>query len=153
MKYIATILVVVVILGLVYFVFMPLVEPKEPRQIFKARGEVDNLAGTVFTLIDNEHIKPLLDGKSGNFQMPNDQVFKALSAQSKLLVDRIDTKWVKLQRFTDPWDHDYLFLLESRTNTQQKSVWALKVRSLGPNGIDEKGKGDDITSRTFESEP
>jgi hypothetical protein len=153
MKYAATMLAAAALFGLVWFMFMPLVEPKAPRQKFKAQGEVDNLAGTVFTLIDGKQIRPLLDGKSGSFQVANGQMFEALSAWNNSSVNRIDTEWAKLHRFTDPWGHDYLFLFESRTNKQKSPGWAVKVRSIGPNGIDEQGKGDDLTSRTFESVP
>ena len=39
----------------------------------------------------------------------------------------------------DPWQHDYVY--------EVGGPKGYKLRSMGPNGVDDKGGGDDVTGR------
>ena len=95
------------------------------------------------------NLSHIMDGPG---KLKNERLFELFSMSSNDIIKRPGTEWERLHRFTDPWGHDYIFLLEPVTNSAGKMKHQLKVRSVGSNGVDENGKGDDITGRGIELE-
>jgi hypothetical protein len=129
--------------------FQPFVEPTKPRMRFKAQGEIDALEFSMITFATHTNFAGVLED---NNRLNNDRLFAIFQAWTNAITARSGTDWQQSHCFTDPWKHPYIFLLEPVAG-KSSAVHRLKVRSIGPNGRDEDGKGDDITGRGVLLEP
>jgi hypothetical protein len=129
-----------------YEVFMgPLVEPKAARRKIDAERQVESLEQAISSVAYRSNdLSQLLVGRD---QLDNEGVFKLIATSRSKIVEFLHPEWTRKGRFTDPWGHDYLLFLQKATNTERQIVWTIRVRSVGPDGVDQNGQGDDITSR------
>jgi hypothetical protein len=143
-------MIVAVGAAIVYFAFFGVIgEPIAPRNIIKAKGDVQVLE--LFAL--GESFKKYLAGawhtNSGagevDAQILCDHFLSTGSAGRE--------NWRKAGRFVDSWGHNYHFLLDRHGSKEASSLGRLVVRSFGPDGIDQQGKGDDISSTGVELGP
>jgi len=119
----------------------------------KAQSQVQLLGQVALSLSLDTNLLFTWHGQGTRGELDNKTLYEIFVGRNSGIQSAPGTDWGTSGRFTDPWGRDYHFVFERSTEEGVKLSGQLKVRSLGPNGTDEKGLGDDITSEAIRIDP
>ncbi|MCL2645878.1 MAG: type II secretion system major pseudopilin GspG [Phycisphaerales bacterium] len=104
--------------------------------IYTGRSKKAKIDATKASISNIETAIDTFESEQGRFPESLDELVHPPEAQD----GSQPTRYLKALP-TDGWGHPFFYKVPGNVNTDRYDIW-----SAGPNGIDENGSGDDITS-------